>query len=338
MDDIRYILGEGTESLRGRRILITGATGLIGLYMIDFLIWLNQQYDMDLKIYAAAQSLEKLNKRFGNQKQNLIFLECDLSLPETFTTQEQFDFIIHGASPTDPAIFATNPIGVINTNIIGTMQILGNAIKSNARFLFISSGEVYGHNTGKSFTESDPAIISTQTSRLCYPAAKIACEAACISAAQMHNLDINIVRPCFIYGHTISDTSSRVNAQFQRQVISGQNILLKSAGNQVRSWCYVADTVSAILYVLCNGISGETYNIANPESVASIYEYASILANIAGVEVNFAPGATHNRAKKSDSILNADKLLALGWRPVFDLKTGLQHSFALKSLACVYNE
>ncbi len=325
---IYNMLGDSVQKIKNQSILVTGATGLIGGYILDFLVWMNKQHNTNIQIYAIATSH---CERYG-----VNYIQCDLSIPNSLSIKTKIHRIIHAAGPTDPTIYATNPIGVMKTNIIGTMQILDVAVQSNARVVLLSSGEVYGHNRDHDFTECDPCIVDTRTARACYPAAKIATEALCQSYAQTHNLHINIVRPGFVYGPNVADKSMRVNAQFLRRAMVEKNILLKSQGNQRRSWVYVADVASGILFVMLNASRGDDYNIANNKSVATIYQYACTMAQIAGVNVEIANGA--RGAIRADSVLNADRLMCLGWRPQYGLESGIRQTLKIKSLSCTVAE
>ena len=319
-EHIYNTLGDRVGALSNKTILITGATGLIGSYIVDFLIWLNNLHDTNIKIVATATS--------PDPQIGIEYIQCDLSVPNAFNPTHKFDYIIHATGPTDPVIYAQNPADVMKTNIISTIQILEQASKKNAQILYISSGEIYGNNTDHAFTESDKCQINLNTARACYPAAKAACEALCQSYAQMHNLHTNIVRPGFVYGPNVSDTSMRVNAQFLRNAIAGKNLTLQSQGNQKRSWVYVADTASAILCVMLNAPQGEAYNIAPPQSTATIYEYACAMARTAGVNVEISPTAT--ATTNADSVLDAAKLINLGWQPQYDLEQGIKHTLQQK--------
>ena len=310
------ILGDRVGAFANQTILITGATGLIGSWVVNFFKWMNVRHNANIQIVATATS--------QNSQNGVEYIQCDLSIPNSFDSKRKFDRIIHAAGPTDPVIYAKNPAGVMKTNFIGTMQILDNAIKTGAQVLFISSGEVYGNNTDHAFTEDDKCTINTQAARSCYPAVKVACESLCQSYAAMNDLHINIVRPGFVYGPNISDKSTRVNAQFLRCAIAGKNLALGSRGNQRRSWVYVADAASAILYVMLNAPRGGVYNIATPDSVASIYEYACIMARVAGVNVDVAPNAPV--ATNADSILSGKKLITMGWQPQWGLEYGIQNT------------
>lgn len=312
------------DGMRDKSILITGATGLIGSYLIDFLIWANSEHKLNLEIFATSTSTDKLVRRFGNPP-NMHFIECDLSQP--WQTDEKFDFIIHGASSTNPQHLNHSPVSVMQTNIVGGISLLEIARNNNARFLFLSSGEIYGNTHDTAVSETHLGIIDTLIPRSCYPESKRAVETLCISYATQYNLHVNIARPCYIYGPTIIPDNNRIDAEFLRCTKNKSDIILKSPGHQRRTYCYVADATSGILYILLHGQNMHAYNIANPESVTTIRGYADTIARLAGIKVR-APD-TPTDAIYSNSMLDASKLISLGWRPLYNLETGLRHTLKI---------
>jgi len=171
------------------------------------------------------------------------------------------------------------------------------------------------------------------TVRACYPEAKRVCETICISYNKQYNVNFNIARLCYIYGPTITDENSRADAQFLRKAISKEDIVMKSEGKQKRTYCYVADAVSALLYILLNGKNNEVYNIANPDSIVSVREYAQILADLSGVKLTFElPDEVEKcgYSKQADSRLSAQKLMNIGWKPLYGIKDGLKRTISLK--------
>ena len=114
---------------------------------------------------------------------------------------------------------------------------------------------------------------------------------------------------------------------------------MKSKGEQRRTYCYVADAVCALLYILLYGENAQVYNIANPNSIVSVAEYAKTLANIAGVELKFElPDEIEARgySKQADSILSAQKLINLGWQPFYNIEKGLENTVKIKKeLECL---
>lgn len=109
---------------------------------------------------------------------------------------------------------------------------------------------------------------------------------------------------------------------------------MKSAGNQIRSYCYVVDCVSAIMTVLVQGKTGKAYNVSNPSSVVTIRELAEAIAKHSGRQIVFVKPS--DKEKKGynlmdNSSLNAESLLQLGWRGMYDLATGVDHTLRIIS-------
>lgn len=311
------------DNLKNKSVLVTGANGLIGSYLVEYLNFVGSN------VYAMGRSLYKLQKRFNNNQ--IQYIEHDLNEP--FESNIKFDYIIHTASNSHPLAFSKDPVGTMKTNLFGTMNLLEHMKKFGGKFLYLSTGEIYGNNVDHAFDENDFGLVDSKIARSCYPESKRAAETLCISYYEQYNLHVNIARLCYVYGPTITDTNSRADAQFLRNVLASENIILKSKGTQRRTYCYVADAVSAILYILLNGTNSEVYNIANPNSIVSVAEYAQKLANIANVKLQYElPDEIESKgySKQADSILSAEKLISIGWQPLYNIDEGLEHTFQIK--------
>ena len=325
-ENIITLLKPAIGQLNNKSILITGATGLIGSYLTDFLIYLNNTYNTNINISATSSTKQKLNKRFGSATKNLQFIEHNFENP--LPKIGNFDFVIHAASPAHPGAYREHPVNVMKTNLVGTISLLENQIGNEGRFLLLSSGEVYGNSdTQKFFIETDTGRINITDSRSCYPESKRAAETLCASYAQQYGIKTSAVRLCHTYGPTINPDNTRADAQFLRDALNGETIVLNSNGKHTRSWCYVADSVAGILHILLSKDFGAVYNIANPESVVSIAEYAKTLAKIAHVDVQINYEDT---SKPMYLVLDATKLIRQGWHPLYDLETGLTHTLKIK--------
>ncbi|PAF49654.1 hypothetical protein BKH43_06505 [Helicobacter sp. 13S00401-1] len=326
-EDISKLLDSKLDLLKNSSILLTGASGLIGTYLLNYLCFLNETRKFNLSIYALSRSYPKL---ISNQK--IHFLSYDLSKP--FFIDINFNFIIHAASNANPIAFANNPVDTMKVNLLGTLSLLDLAKKyKNTKFLYISTSEIYGHDIkSKPFKEEDLGLVDTKLARSCYPESKRAAESLCMSYKAQFDTLVNVARLSYIYGASITVSSSKADAQFLRNALDSKDIVLKSKGMQKRSYCYVADCISALLTILLQGKSGEVYNVANKDSISSVFDYAKTLATIAGVGIRYElPSDMESKgySKEQDLILDATKLTKLGWRPLFNINEGLSHTFAL---------
>ena len=239
------------------------------------------------------------------------------------------DYIIHGASNTHPIAYATEPINTILTSVLGTKSILDFAATHDVkRTLFLSTVEIYGENRGdvETFKEDYCGYIDCNTLRAGYPEGKRAAEALCQSYIKEKDINIVIARCCRVYGPTMGDNDSKAIAQFIRNTVNNNNIILKSNGNQQYSYCYVADICSALLFLLLNGKTSEAYNISDNEYILSLLQIAEILSRYSGKNVVFdIPSSLESMgfSKATKALLDNTKLREIGWKPTYSLKDGL---------------
>jgi nucleoside-diphosphate-sugar epimerase len=318
----------GIEQLSGKKILITGTTGTIGSFLVDTILEYNVTKNAGITVYAAGRSVEKLKKRFGRYDfPNLVFLQYDMFEPVLF--DEDIDYIIHAAGNAHPAAFNKDPVGTIMGNVNSTYKLLEYATRHKAaRLLYLSSGETYGQGDARleSYSENYAGYVDTMSVRSCYPSSKRVVENLCASYCKQYGLETVVVRPCHTYGPVMTESDNRATVQFFKNALNGENIVLKSAGLQLRSYCYVADCVSAILTVLICGMSGEAYNSANPNSIITIAGFAQTIAELTGTQVIFQNPTElelADRSPISKQVLNAEKLEALGWKGQYDVKQGV---------------
>lgn len=317
------------EVIKQKKILITGAGGLICSAAVDAIMELNISEDFKTEIYVAARDEQRITSRFykWDGRKELHFLKYDALKPIEF--KDIFDFIIHGASNANPGSYSLYPVETMLSNFIGINTLLEMIKEAGAgRILYISSSEVYGKKDDrKPYTESDYQFLDILNPRACYPSSKRAAETLCACYKKEYGVDYVIVRPGHIYGPTMTESDNRASSQFPREVKAGNNIIMKSRGTQLRSYCYVLDCVSAILTVLINGFSGDAYNISNKKSIATICEMAKEFAEAAGKKIIFENASKEEFSGYNlmdNSSLSGDKIESLGWIGLYDLKTGVK--------------
>ena len=342
-EDIEYVsnLALPWEKLKNRNIMISGATGLIGSFLIDVLLEKNNSDNLNCTVLALGRDKERAEKRFSKyiRDQHFVFIPFDVRLPFGRDELGKVDYVLHLASNTHPVQYATDPIGTITTNIIGVQNMLDFAIEHHAsRFAFASSNEIYGENRGdvEFFDENYCGYINSNTMRAGYPESKRCAEALCQAYKVQKGLDVVIMRFTRSYGPTMLMSDTKAISQFIKKGVAGEDIILKSTGTQFYSYQYMADSVSGLLTILLCGQNGEAYNIADDRSDIMLKDLAGIIAGINGKKVTFElpdaiEAAGYSTATKAR--LDGHKLKRLNWQPKYDIKSGLERTiFILKEI------
>lgn len=317
------------DHLAGKSIMITGVTGLICSAIVDVLVRYNETHSVPIIIYAAGRSEEKVLERFGN-KPDLYFVSYDASSGANQFSHHS-DYIVHGASNASPNMIVKEPVETMLSNFLGTKELLDYAKNTEAkRLLYISSSEVYGNKGGSdAFKENEYGYIDLLNSRNSYSVGKRAAETLCVSYYDEFHVEAVIVRPGHIYGPTALPKDKRVASAWSYAVARGEDIIMKSDGSQIRSYCYCLDSAAAILKILVQGETCHAYNVSNPGSIVSIREIAEILTQTAGVKLQQECASEEEKKgfnPMRNSSLNSDSLEALGWHGLFTAERGFSHT------------
>jgi len=301
------------DLLEGCNVLVTGATGLIGSCVTEILL----QHNGHFHVYAAGRNEQRARQRFARYWDDERFHFVNFDVMNPLQGDTLYHYIIHTASGADPRSFNNWPVEVMKANLLGVMNLMDYGRAHDLkRLLFVSSGEVYGQSKTAHFVETDSGYVDCATPRACYPSAKRAAETLCVCYQHEYAVDTVIARLCHTYGPGFTESDNRVYAQFIRNVLRGEDIVMKSEGKPYRSWCYVVDAASALLHILLKGNSGEAYNVADESSNITIRELAEMTAELAGrkVVIELPPDAARqNETKITRAVFDTTKLQGLGW-------------------------
>ena len=330
LEDMEYIAGSKVvpwKCLEEKSVFITGATGLIGSQIVLALDKYNQLYHGRINIYAMVRNETKAKTLFGDCSSNVHLVIGDVN--SEIHVNADIDYVIHGASFTSSKSFVDFPVETILTAIDGTNNLLKFAKDKKVQgFVYLSSLEAYGiTDSGLSgVKESDYGYIDQLVPRSSYSEGKRMAECLCISYGHEYHIPVKIVRLAQTFGPGVSYTDNRVFAQFARCAIEQKDIVLKTAGETYRNYCYTRDAIIGIFCVLTKGNSNEAYNIANKATGISICDMAKMVSHvIAGDKIQVVFDIEEDISKLGYGstikiLLDTTKIEEMGWSAEVDLE------------------
>lgn len=321
LQDIKLVseLPYNWKKLDNKTILISGGTGFIGSFIIEIIKYRNLNFNSNIKVVSISRS-------GGDSNNTVEYLKADISAPVCY--DGKVDYIIHLASNTHPKQYEEDPVGTIITNIYGSDNLLKLAKEKNAVFLLASSVEIYGQGSDKPMDEKYFGYLDCNNARNGYNEAKRLCESLCQSYKEQFGVDVRIARLSRIFGADKKKDSKAI-AQFMNNVICGEDIVLKSKGEQRFSYCYVADAASGILKILIDGISGEAYNISADDEGMTLGEYAKYIGSLGGRKVIYNIENNKYVSKATYALVDTNKIKALNWKPIFTIKDALYRTYKI---------
>lgn len=323
------------EKLDGKTVFITGATGLIGHSIIDIIMYRNKYNNGNCRVIATSRKIDNLYNNFKDYISNDKFVAFEYDVNDKLIINEKIDYIINSASNTHPKSYAEEPIQTILTNVIGLNNLLEFSSKNSIeRFVEVSSLEVYGkvEISKEPIKEDDMGYINSNTLRSGYPESKRVSEALCNAYNEEFGIDFVIARPSRCYGPTVKSNDSKATSQFIKNGIEKENIILKSQGNQLYSYCYMTDAASGILAIMLNGISKEAYNIADDKSIITLGELANLVADICGVSViKDIPESSEKKGFSNSEfgVIDSRKLKGIDWEALTDICDGIKKTITI---------
>jgi UDP-glucuronate decarboxylase len=334
-DMAAIVAGAGVDwnRLAGQTVCITGASGFLPSYMVETMLYLNETRQLGIRVLAMVRNRAGFERRYAHHagRTDLVCIEQDISKP--FTLAEKPDYIIHAASQASPKYYATDPVGTLSANTLGTAALLELARASNSKgFLYFSSSEVYGTASKVPTGESDYGVVDPTSVRACYAESKRMGENMCVSWQHQFGVPVTIVRPFHTYGPRMQLDDGRVYADFVACILHKEPIALKSDGLATRSFCYSADAVAGFWKVLLDGVPGQSYNIGNPDGEISMRALGQLLVGMypeKGLTLSYVErqqGDNYLASAVARGCPDIAKAEALGWRPGTSLADGFRRT------------
>lgn len=325
-EDLKIIAdSEYAGLLKDKKILVTGATGLVGSLLVRSLLRIGAD------VYIVIRNIDKAKTIYGDNLGKIHVIKGDITnFDWTGDINTDIDYVFHCAAVTASKLMVSKPVETIKTAIIGTDNLLKFSVEHHVKtFLYISSMEVYGTlPQGERATEDKLGYIDVSKVRSDYPEGKRMCENLCIAYGTEYGLNIKIARLAQNFGAGILPWEGRVFAQFAKSVVEDKDIVLHTKGLSEGNYCYSRDMLLGLYTILFKGKSGESYNVVNESTHTTIAGMAQIVADdVAGGKIkvvfDIPEGNKFGYAADTHLKLSGRKLEDLGWKP----EVGLQEMY-----------
>ena len=307
--------------IRNKTILITGGAGFIGSNLAERLAKDNELILFDRFFQNQPLTFTSLYNDPKVRKVEGDILDAkslgDLAL--------EADIVVHAAAMVGVGRVCTYPRETLETNFVGTLQILKALEKSShlERFIYFSTSEVFGVNSFNVNEETPTAIGPAAEARWSYAIAKLAGEHLVKAYHCQGGFPVVTVRPFNVFGPR--RLGAHAILSFVLNALQGNRIEVHGNGSQIRSWCFIDDFCDALMEMIARPAAvGEDFNVGNPQNTITIYDLARMVLEVTGrtVPIVRIESPFPDIALRTPSLVKAQQIL--DYKPVYDMRQGLQ--------------
>lgn len=271
-------------SLNNKSILITGASGLIGTYLLAclYLLSASKQFKLKVNFLIYSDLPEFITPLIKRMDCNIY--QGDITSSNFCKTLPKTDYIIHAAGYGQPGKFMENPIKTIQINTTATLDLFEHLINKDGSFLFLSSSEVYSGLFNPPFNESQIGNTNTDHPRSSYIEGKRTGETICNEYRRL-GINAKSARVSLAYGPGTKQHDKRVLNNFIEKALIHGKIDMLDHGEAKRTYCYITDAVEILWNILLFG-KDNVYNVGGVSRI-TIAELAKLIAKEIGISVVF---------------------------------------------------
>ncbi|TFW33619.1 UDP-glucuronic acid decarboxylase family protein [Massilia horti] len=301
-----------------KRILVTGGAGFLGSHLCRALV----ERGHDVLCVDNLSTGSERNIAPLRALPNFRLLRHDVAMPFLVEADEIYNL----ACPASPRQYQTDPVQTTRTSVVGALNLLGLARRQGARILQASTSEVYGNPDVHPQPEDYCGRVDPIGPRACYDEGKRCAETLCMDHRRQYGLTVRIARIFNTYGPHMRPDDGRVVSNFIVQALAGSPISIYGDGSQTRSFCYVDDTVAALLRLMeAPGHVCGPVNVGNPEEVSmrALAETVRALTGSRSEIIHLAAVCDDPQRRRPDIGMAQREL---DWSPQVGLREGLERT------------
>jgi UDP-glucuronate decarboxylase len=307
----------------GKKVLVTGGAGFIGSWLSDVLVG----FGADVTALDDLSTGRMTNIDHLTQASDFKFVNSDVC---AYKSKEKFNYILNMAGHASPDEYQTHPIETLQTSALGTFNMAELARKNDATLLFASTSEVYGNAEVVPTPETYWGKVNPIGPRSCYDEGKRFAEALLMAYAKQYDLDVRVPRIFNSYGPRLREDGlyGRALSRFVLQAMTDQPITVYGDGKQTRAFCYITDTVTALMLLATEPkAKGEVVNVGSTQEI-TILELAQNVKEITKSKssIEFYPLPKDDPKRRCPNINKLQEIA--DWKPNISLEKGLKKTIA----------
>jgi len=306
---------------KNKTVVVTGGCGFLGSWICTTILKMGGRvFCVDNLSTGITLNLDELKKN-----ENFIFINKDIQKLSLTELPKNANIVLHFASRASPDDYRNHPIDTLESNSIGTKNLLEYSIKNQSLFLFASTSEIYGEPSVVPTPETYYGYVNTMGQRSCYDEGKRYAESLIHAYHQTYGIEVRVARIFNTYGPGLRPEGDygRAMSRFILQGLKNEPITIYGDGSQTRSFNYITDTLTGIMSILANkSFNVKPVNIGNSKEI-KILDLANMIKKItkSKSKIVFLPPHSDDPKRRCP---DTTRLREIGWKPLVSLEEGLK--------------
>jgi UDP-glucuronate decarboxylase len=323
-------LGPLKHFFSGKRVLVTGSRGYLGVYVVDSFVEMNKTLEKPCEIIAVDSLITGTSDRSDwRSVPNITFIEQDIK--RGVGVVQKLDVILNLAGIASPFWYQKKPLDCISVAVDGSRQMLELAKEHGATYLFTSSSEVYQTASIVPTPETYVGAIPSFNDRSCYDVSKLLGETLAYEYAKL-GVDTRVIRVFNSFGSMMAESDRRILPRIASAMRANRKLTVFGREGHLprRTYTPAANTLLGLFLVLLKGKTGEVYNVGNDSPEVSVPDLLHLIGQVTGLDPRWelVPPPSHYETEPMRRCPDISKLKSLGYRPAMELGAGLAHFFS----------